>query len=144
MSKQAFINKMKEFGLVVKRIQDEPGYIMVYMLIDGTEVADMKCFVDVEDNMIVLDLGRTYTGFNRKGYGRKLRAQITMAAFDADFERVEQTSTNINKILSPKSRPISAKIMNNLGFKIDRKYNTGDENRSLSRTNNRSSLVRYI
>ena len=105
--------------------------------------ATLKYFLDKNDGELLLSEGRTHPDYQKRGLGTKLRALVILAAYLGGYKKAVQTSTNLNK-MTPGERPISAKIMNKLGFKINRIYNNKSENRTLNLNNTSMRNIRAI
>ena len=129
------------YKLSVKR--PFPGEYKVTMSYGNKPAAELEYFLDEDDGEVWLASGRTYTNFQRRGLGTKLRAIVLVAAYGAGFKKAVQTSTNVNK-MRPGQRPISAYIMNKLGFRIERVHGNLSENRTLNMNNNSIRKIKNL
>ena len=135
----------KGYYLKMRKIDDEPGYYNIFMIryvpkMLPLQAAKIKIYLDREDDgEIILDRGRTFLKFRKQNLGTILRAIVVWSAKKSGFAKASQTSTNLNKT-RPGKRPLSALIMNKLGFSINKVHTNLSENRSLNLTRNTPKL----
>ena len=135
-----FENVLKPYKL---KIGIKYGEYTVKVRNGNKNAATLNYFLDKNDGEVLLAEGRTYENYQGRGIGTKLRAMVIYAAYLAGFKKVVQTSTNLNR-MTPGNRPISAKIMNKLGFKVNKIHNNKSENRSLNLNNRSMNKIRAI
>lgn len=128
------------YKLALKR---EHGEYTLKLRNGNTNAATLSYFLDENDGELWLSEGRTHADYQKRGLGTKLRALVILAAYLGGFKKAVQTSTNLNK-MTPGNRPISAKIMNKLGFKVNKIHNNKSENRSLNLNNTSMNKIRSI
>lgn len=122
-------------------LNQEYGEYTIKIRNGNKNAAKLNYFLDKNDGEIFLSEGRTYAGYDKRGIGTKLRALVLYAAYLNGFKKAVQISTNLNK-MTPGQRPISARIMNKLGFKVNKIHNNKSENRSLNL--NKSSMNKIL